>query len=76
MQTRKMAKELPGFHFDEEKHKYFRIQPEYVAPKGYRYTKAAVNAEKEASLVCCPTFRCYGTSLKTSWIFSSIGKGY
>ena len=65
MLTRKKAKELAGFYFDEEKRKYFRIQPEYVAPKGYRYTKAAINAEKEVSLVCYPIFRCQAASFQT-----------
>ncbi len=47
-----MAKELPGFYFDEEKQKYFKIQPNHVAPKGSRYAKDAIDVEKEASLVC------------------------
>lgn len=46
-----MAKEIPGFYFDEEKQKYFKIQPNHVAPKGSRYAKDAISIEKEASLV-------------------------
>lgn len=46
-----MAKEIPGFYFDEEKQKYFKIQPNHVAPKGSRYSKDAISIENEARLV-------------------------
>ena len=42
-----MPAELPGFYFDEEKGKYFRIQAHHKAPPGAKYTKNAINVENE-----------------------------
>jgi len=46
-----MAKEIPGFYFDEQKHKYYKIQPNHIAPKDSKYSREAVDIEKEATLV-------------------------
>ena len=36
---------IPGYYFDEEKKKYFKIQPNHVAPQGAKYTKSNVKRE-------------------------------
>ena len=44
------ARQLPGFYYDEAKRKYFRIQPNHVAPAGSRYSQQSVQREaKEAT---------------------------
>ena len=41
-----MARDIPGFHYDEEKKKYFKILSNHVAPSGSRYSKGAIKKEK------------------------------
>ena len=41
-----MAPDLPGFYFDAVRNRYFKIQPNYVAPAGSKYSRQAVEAEK------------------------------
>ena len=45
----KMAPVIPGFYYDNEKRKYFKIQPNHVATHGpaSKYSKAAVKRETE-----------------------------
>lgn len=38
--------QIPGYYYDEEKKKYFKIQANHVAPSGAKYSKANVNREK------------------------------
>ena len=42
-----MAPVIPGFYYDYEKQKYFKVQPNHVAAQGpaSRYSKAAVKRE-------------------------------
>ncbi|EXJ60744.1 hypothetical protein A1O7_04897 [Cladophialophora yegresii CBS 114405] len=40
-----MPPNLPGFYFDPEKNRYFKIQANHVAPTGSRYSRQAVKAE-------------------------------
>ena len=44
-----MPPALPGFHYDAEKKKYFKIQPNHVAAHGpaRKYSKAALRKEAE-----------------------------
>ena len=44
-----MPPALPGFHYDAEKKKYFKIQPNHVAAHGSarKYSKAALRKEAE-----------------------------
>ena len=42
-----MAKELPGFYFDERDNRYHKILPDHLAPKGSKYTQQAIKNEKE-----------------------------
>ena len=44
-----MAPVIPGFYYDHEKRKYFKIQPNHVATHGSagKYSKAAVKREAE-----------------------------
>lgn len=37
-----MASQLPGYYFDEEKRRYFKILPNHQAPKGAKYSKEAL----------------------------------
>jgi len=39
-----MPAEIPGYYFDATKKKYFRIQPNHIAPVGSQYSRQAVNA--------------------------------
>lgn len=41
-------REIPGFYYDAEKGKYFRIQADHRAPTGSAYSRSAVKAEKES----------------------------
>ncbi|KIW79688.1 hypothetical protein Z517_06302 [Fonsecaea pedrosoi CBS 271.37] len=41
-----MPAELPGYYFDAEKNRYFKIQPNHVAPSGSKYSRQAVRTEK------------------------------
>ena len=41
-----MAKEIPGFYYDEEKKKYFKIVQNHVAPNGSKYSREAVHKER------------------------------
>ena len=41
-----MAPDLPGFYFDAEKNRYFKIQPNHVAPSESKYSRQAVKAER------------------------------
>lgn len=38
------GRDIPGYYFDVEKNKYFRILPGHVAPEGSRYTHAQIEA--------------------------------
>ncbi|ETI24398.1 hypothetical protein G647_03767 [Cladophialophora carrionii CBS 160.54] len=40
-----MPPDLPGFYFDAEKNRYFKIQANHVAPTGSKYSRQAVKAE-------------------------------
>ncbi|KAH8691129.1 hypothetical protein BGW36DRAFT_387733 [Talaromyces proteolyticus] len=40
------GREIPGFYWDTEKRKYFRIQANHVAPTGSKYSKEAVTQQK------------------------------
>ncbi|KAG9788610.1 hypothetical protein KCU95_g7268, partial [Aureobasidium melanogenum] len=42
-------REIPGFYFDAEKGKYFRVQANHVAPQGAKYSQENVRKEKEQS---------------------------
>ena len=44
-----MAPVIPGFYYDHEKRKYFKIQPNHIATHGpaSKYSKAAVKREAE-----------------------------
>lgn len=37
-----MARLIPGFYYDEEKHKYFKITPNHQAPQGAKYSQEAM----------------------------------
>lgn len=41
--------ELPGFYFDREKGKYYRIQANHRAPQGSTYSKDAIKAQLRAT---------------------------
>lgn len=41
-----MAPQLPGFYFDEEKKKYFKIQPNHIAPSNAKYSSSNVKHEQ------------------------------
>ena len=41
---------LPGFYYDEEKRRYYKIQKRHQAPKGSKSTGAAIKAHKEKNL--------------------------
>ena len=36
---------IPGFYFDEEKQKYFKIQADHLVPQGARYSRGSVKQE-------------------------------
>jgi len=40
---------IPGFYYDEEKKKYFKIQPNHVAPAEAKYSKSTVKREQRES---------------------------
>ncbi|KAI9852041.1 MAG: hypothetical protein M1838_002010 [Thelocarpon superellum] len=42
-----MRRALPGYYFDEEKQKYFRVLPNHVAPAGSRYSRASVKSQQQ-----------------------------
>lgn len=45
------ARDIPGFYFDVEKGKYFRIQPNHKAPAGAAHSQSAVDAKKRADRI-------------------------
>lgn len=45
------SRDIPGFYFDAEKGKYFRIQPNHKAPAGAAHSQGAVDARKRADIV-------------------------
>lgn len=45
------AREIPGFYYDEERKKYFRVQPDHRAPDGAAHSKSAIKAKKEARAI-------------------------
>jgi hypothetical protein len=65
------ARHIPGFYYgkgisvrikgiilthpDAEKKKYFKVQPERLAPAGTKYTLENVRKEKEETKVCALT---------------------
>ncbi|MCJ1304299.1 hypothetical protein MMC08_007111 [Hypocenomyce scalaris] len=42
-----MQRQIPGFYYDEEKKKYFKILPNHVAPQGVKYSKEGLRKEME-----------------------------
>ncbi|KAJ6123381.1 hypothetical protein N7512_005846 [Penicillium capsulatum] len=42
-----MPAEIPGFYYDEEKKKYFKIQANHAAPAGSQYTVDSVKRKRE-----------------------------
>ncbi|KAF2097142.1 hypothetical protein NA57DRAFT_77397 [Rhizodiscina lignyota] len=42
------GRELPGFYFDPEKKKYFKIEANHVAPRGSKYSQEAKRKRSEA----------------------------
>jgi len=44
-----MPREIPGYYYDAEKGKYFRIQPDHRAPPGAAHSSSAVAASKTAT---------------------------
>ncbi|KAI1615388.1 hypothetical protein EDD36DRAFT_462901 [Exophiala viscosa] len=41
-----MPAELPGYYYDASANRYFKIQPNHIAPSGANYSRQAVNAQK------------------------------
>ncbi|KIW57989.1 hypothetical protein PV05_02541 [Exophiala xenobiotica] len=41
-----MPAEIPGYYFDATSNRYFKIQPNHIAPVGANYSRQAVNAQK------------------------------
>ncbi|KAJ5787071.1 hypothetical protein N7457_002061 [Penicillium paradoxum] len=41
-----MAREIPGFYYDEEKKKYFQIQANHVAPPNAQYSQQSVKRRR------------------------------
>jgi len=41
--------QIPGYYYDDEKKKYFKVQANHVAPAGAKYSKSNVNREKRES---------------------------
>ena len=42
--------ELPGYHYDEAKKKYFKIQENHLASPSLKYSKGALKKEAESAL--------------------------
>ncbi len=42
--------DFPGLYYDETKKKYFKIQPNHVAPQNSRYSEDAVRKEAQGKL--------------------------
>ena len=42
--------ELPGYHYDEAKKKYFKIQDNHLASPSLKYSKGALKKEAESAL--------------------------
>ena len=40
-------RDIPGFYYDVEKKKYFKMQPNHIAPQGSKYSKESVQREAE-----------------------------
>ncbi|KAK4936768.1 hypothetical protein LTR10_022425 [Elasticomyces elasticus] len=45
-----MPVELPGYYYDASANRYFKIQPNHIAPSGANYSRQAVNAQKNPLL--------------------------
>ncbi|PGH06007.1 hypothetical protein GX51_02598 [Blastomyces parvus] len=43
-------REIPGYYYDAEKKKYFKVQANHAAPSGSRYTSDDIKKRKETSL--------------------------
>ncbi|KAL1867212.1 hypothetical protein Plec18167_008753 [Paecilomyces lecythidis] len=41
-----MARDIPGFYYDAEKNKYFKIQANHVAPAGSQYSERAIKQRR------------------------------
>ncbi|KAJ9192478.1 hypothetical protein DTO027B5_5498 [Paecilomyces variotii] len=41
-----MARDIPGFYYDAEKNKYFKIQANHVAPSGSQYSERAIKQRR------------------------------
>lgn len=44
---------IPGFYFDEERRKYFKIQPSHLAPAGSKFTQESLKRQAEQQEVSC-----------------------
>jgi hypothetical protein len=42
-----MATPLPGFYFDVEKNRYFKITPNHLSPKGFKYSADAIKRQRK-----------------------------
>ncbi|KAJ5670740.1 uncharacterized protein N7477_006103 [Penicillium maclennaniae] len=42
-----MAADIPGFYYDPEKKKYFKIQANHVAPPGSQYSKESIKRKRK-----------------------------
>ncbi|KAJ5676114.1 hypothetical protein N7462_009011, partial [Penicillium macrosclerotiorum] len=42
----RMNREIPGFYYDPEKKKYFKIQANHVAPQGIQYSKESIKRKR------------------------------
>lgn len=47
-----MNREIPGFYYDPEKKKYFKIEASHKAPAGSQYSKDAVKRKRKDQEVC------------------------
>ncbi|PGH18862.1 hypothetical protein AJ79_00275 [Helicocarpus griseus UAMH5409] len=45
-----IPREIPGYYYDPEKKKYFKIQANHAAPSGSKYTRDAIKSRQEKSL--------------------------
>ncbi|EGE85889.2 hypothetical protein BDDG_08834 [Blastomyces dermatitidis ATCC 18188] len=43
-------REIPGYYYDAEKKKYFKVQANHAAPSGSKYTRDDIKKRKETSL--------------------------
>ena len=53
---RAMAPQLPGFYFDKNKRRYFKILPHHQAPPGAKYSKEALKTAAKKRQVSLLSF--------------------